>query len=145
MTMHHLGAPRDQRRLAVKWEREALRTGNWGPWEHFDMPDGLPRGGGWCREVRRVSRNRLYAVLDRPVPTDWGIVHHLAIRTASSLEPPWRDKQRIKDEMFGEAFTAVEVMPPRGELIDEADMYHIWVLPNGFLLPFTIGKRPVPA
>jgi len=55
--------------------------------------------------------------------------------------PPWRDKQRVKDELFGPGYTAIEVMPPREELIDEADMYHIWVLPAGFLLPFTIGKR----
>jgi hypothetical protein len=131
---------RDQRRLAVKLERAAWRSGDRGPWEHFDLPGGLP-GRGWCLEVRRASRNRLYAVLIRPVATDWGEVRHLAVRTASSLEPPWRDKQRIKDELFGEAATAVEVMPPRGELIDAADMYHVWVLPDGFRLPFTIGKR----
>lgn len=135
------GGSRDQRRLAVKLERDAFRSGRWQPWETIAMPVGIRGGSGWCLDVRSVHRNWLYVVLDRPVSTEWGAVHHLAIRTASSLEPPWRDKQRIKDELFGPEFTAVEVMPPRGELIDEADMYHIWVLPPGFLLPFTIGKR----
>jgi hypothetical protein len=137
VTMHHLGAPREMRRLAVKLEREALRTGNWGPWEHTPLPNGFP-STGWSAQVRLTSKNRLYAVLDRPVETEWGTIHHLAIRTASNLEPPWRDKQRIKNELYGPEFTAVEVMPPRDELIDEADMYHIWVLPPAFSLPFTL-------
>lgn len=133
------GGPRELRRLAVKWVREAWRTGKWGPWEHTDLPRGLP-ATGWCAQVRRASKNKLYAVLDRPVSTELGIVHHLAIRTASNLEPPWRDKQRIKDELFGAEYVAIEVMPPRAELIDEADMYHIWVLPLGFTLPFTLSN-----
>lgn len=132
---------REQRRLAVKWEREAFRSGRWKPWETLPGAE-LGATSGWCAEVTRVARNWLYVVLIRPVATDWGEVHHCAIRTASNLEPPWRDKQRIKNELFGPDFTAVEVMPPEGELIDEANMYHIWVLPPGFLLPFTIGKRP---
>lgn len=127
--------------MALKWEREAFSSGKWKPWEKFDLQSALPGGHGWCRDVRWVARNWLYAVLVRPVETDWGLVYHLAIRTASNLEPPWRDKQRIKDELFSPEHTAVEVMPPRSELIDEADMYHVWVLPPSFQMPFTIFNR----
>lgn len=136
---------REQRRLAIKLEGKASRSGAWGPWDHFPLPGGLPGSTGWCSMVRSVARNQLYVVLIRPVATSWGDVQHCAIRTASNLEPPWRDKQRIKNELFGEAATAIEVMPPAAELIDEADMYHMWVLPDGFALPFTIwgGKRDV--
>ena len=72
----------------------------------------------------------------RPVETSCGLVLHCAIRTASGFEPPWRDKQRIKNELFGEDRTAVEVMPPTDELVDAADMYHMWILPAGFHMPF---------
>ena len=137
--MFHPGASREQRRRAVKLERAAIRTGIWGDWETFPMPAGVGSEDGWLRRVARVSKNRLYVVLVRPVATEWGEVHHLAMRTASSLEPPWRDKQRIKDELFGGGFTAVEVMPPAGDVVDGADMYHIWVLPPGFELPFTLA------
>lgn len=136
------GGSREQRRLAVKWEREAFATGRWRPWETLPPLPGMMASAGWLSGVTRICRNWLYVVLIRPVATPWGEVHHLAIRTASSLEPPWRDKQRIKDELFGPEFTAVEVMPPSSELIDEADMYHMWVLPAGFALPFTIARRP---
>lgn len=132
---------REQRRLAVKWEREAFRTGRWKPWERLAPSPAMVRSSGWCAEITEVARNWLYVVLIRPVSTPWGVVHHCAIRTASNLEPPWRDKQRIKDELFGPMFTAVEVMPPADELIDQADMYHIWVMPANFLLPFTLDDR----
>lgn len=131
-------AGRQQRLHAKALERRAIATGNWGQWRHYDVPFGIPGGSGWCREIRRVAANDLYAVLIRPVQTAWGLVHHLAIRTASNFEPPWRDKQRIKDELFARDASAIEVMPPSGEVIDQADMYHIWVLPAGFDLPFSL-------
>ncbi|MEN9924062.1 MAG: hypothetical protein RL268_188 [Pseudomonadota bacterium] len=132
---------RQQRNHAKALERRAWKTGNWGEWRMIPLPHGIP-GHGWRREIRLAHANDLYAVMERPVETRWGTVRHLAIRTASNLEPPWRDKQRIKDELFGQDAVAVEVMPPAGELIDEADMYHMWVLPEGFEMPFTLARRP---
>lgn len=134
------GTSRQARQWARTREKQAIKTGDWGPWDRIDLPDGIP-GGGWCRDIRFAASNRLYAVLCRPLATKWGTVIHCAIRTASNLEPPWRDKQRIKDELFGPEFTAVEVMPPRDEIIDEADMYHIWVMLSGARLPFTLYSR----
>jgi hypothetical protein len=130
---------REQRRLAVKLEREAIRTGNWGKWRITPIPFGFP-SNGWCAEVRKTAANDLYAVLIRPVETGWGLVHHCAIRTASNLEPPWRDKQRIKNELFGPEKLAIEVMPPADKLVDDADMYHMWVLPDAGCIPFGLTR-----
>ena len=132
---------RGQQRHASALERKALRSGDWGAWRKTPLPAGLPDTSGWCREIRVTFANDLYVVLVRPLRTSWGEVHHLAIRTAGNLEPPWRDKQRIKNELFGLECTAVEVMPPAAELVDEADMYHVWVLPAGMVLPFSIHDR----
>ena len=129
---------REQRRLAVKWEREAYKSGRWQPWERLPPTFAMRSSDGWCGEVEWLARNWLYLVMVRPIATAWGPVQHLAIRTASNLEPPWRDKQRIKNELFGEDAVAVEVMPPAAEIVDEADMYHMWVLPEDFALPFTL-------
>lgn len=115
-----------------------MNKGFWGAWRHTPLPSGIPGGNGWCLEIRSNYANNLYSVLIRPLETRWGTIHHLAIRTISNLEPPWRDKQRIKDELFGPAFTAIEVMPPEGEIVDQADMYHVWVLPDDFALPFSL-------
>lgn len=132
---------RGEQRHAKALERKAWKTGDWGVWRFTNLPHGIPNGNGWCREVREVHANDLYVVLVRPLDTAWGKVQHLAIRTASHLEPPWRDKQRIKNSLFGPEYAAVEVMPPQDELVDEADMYHMWVLPAGMPLPFTIFNR----
>ncbi|MHC1549442.1 DUF7694 domain-containing protein [Phyllobacterium sp. K27] len=130
---------RQQRLAARSFERRALR-GEWGDWRKTTLPNGIPGGSGWCKQVRSAWANNLYAVLIRPFTDDNGDeVIHLAIRTASNLEPPWRDMQRIKNEICSEESTAVQVMPPASELVDEADMYHMWVVPNR--LPFTLSYR----
>ncbi|WP_017993885.1 DUF7694 domain-containing protein [Rhizobium leguminosarum] len=130
---------RQQRRAARSFERRGLK-GDWGLWRITDLPDGIPGGKGWNKEVRSVRANNLYVVLVRPFVDEQGNeVIHLAIRTASQLEPPWRDMQRIKNEICGEEATAIQVMPPASELIDEADMYHMWVLSGR--LPFTLARR----
>lgn len=130
---------RQQRLAARAIERKGLK-GDWGRWHVTNLPDGIPGGNGWCKQVRHVLANNLYVVLIRPFLDEQGNeVTHLAIRTASQLEPPWRDMQRIKNEICGEEATAVQVMPPASELVDEADMYHMWVLSSR--LPFTLAPR----
>lgn len=59
---------------------------------------------------------------------------HYGISSLSQERPTWWEAQRIKDELAGKDRTAVEVYPPRDEIVDGADMFHIWVLPEG--LPF---------
>ena len=141
MTRAGGGGNRQQRLHAQALERRAWKTGDWGEWRMTALPNGIPGGHGWCRDIRLAHANDLYAVLERPVATRWGEVRHLAIRTASNLEPPWRDKQRIKNELFGEDAIALEVMPATAELVDEAGMYHMWILPPGFEMPFTLKGR----
>ena len=130
-------ANRATRRLIVHQEARAMRTGDWGLWRRTDMPHG-GGGEGWLLDVRWAMANDLYAVLCRPFQTSLGEVIHCSIRTASNLEAPWRDKQRIKNELFGEQRVAVEVMPPEENLVDDADMYHIWVYPEGYKMPFCL-------
>jgi hypothetical protein len=118
-------------------ERRAMRTGKWGEWRRTDLPNGAS-GNGWNREIRYAWANDLYAVLCRPVQIKEGKAIHCAIRTISQLEPPWRHKQRIKNELFGPDRVAVEVMPTTRRLVDEADMYHIWIMPEGYKMPFCL-------
>jgi hypothetical protein len=47
--------------------------------------------------------------------------------------------QRIKDTIAGPKTTAVEVYPPWNEIVDGAELYHIWVLPGG--LAFSLSPR----
>ena len=104
-----------------------MRSGIWAPWTRTPVPHGF--GSSWCREIREGYGNGCYAVLVRPLAS--GVVH-LAIRSVSNLEPPWRDLQRIKNELVGPERFAVQVQPPASRLVDDADMYHLWVMPDGY-------------
>jgi len=127
---------RQQRRMIKGAEQAARARGDWGPWDHLSYPDGVPGGAGWTRYVRAAHRNRAFVVLERPLPD--GTVH-LAITSATQTRPTWWEGQRLKNELCGEDRTAVEVYPPQGEVVDGADMYHLWVLPGA--LPFSLRNQ----
>ncbi len=77
--------------------------------------------------------NQIYSVQAFEHQTEWGKVLRVGIRRhAGTTEVPWADKQRIKDELFGPYRVAVEVFPAKNRLVDAANMYWLWVLPEGF-------------
>ena len=80
-----------------------------------------------------------YDVMSRKIRTAWGIVEHVTVhRMAKAGDIPWAVKQEIKNELFGERTTAIEVFPDVRNLVDVCDVYHLWILPEGFKLPFGI-------
>lgn len=132
--MHGL-SKRDRRRL-LDLEARRRKSGAWGGWETITFPPGTSGTAGWAAEVTKVHRNRVFSVLDR---IDFSGARHLAIASLSGIRPTWHEMQRIKDEIAGANATAVEVYPPRAEIVDGADMYHLWVLPGR--LPFSLCDR----
>lgn len=111
-----------------------------GKWIGRPSPKSKRIGNGWFAELDRVysSEDGQYAVMTRPVETEWGRLIHACIRNVEGTDIPWAEKQRIKDELLGTDRTAIEVFPASSDLVDEANMYHLWVLPAGMRLPFTI-------
>ena len=53
-------------------------------------------------------------------------------------EVSWSLKMEIKNELFGENRLAIEVYPKARNLVDVMDVYHLWVFPKDFDLPFGI-------
>jgi hypothetical protein len=93
------------------------------------------------KAIREGWNNNLYAVWVSDVETEWGQVAHLWIRRHDSQPVrSWSDVQRIKREVLwsGRHRVGVEVYPPDVEVVDQANMYHLWVLPLGFRLPFSL-------
>lgn len=119
-------------------ERRRLNRdiGKEGEWKKEYSPKEKQVGAGWFGEMDRVYSNKKYSVMIRTVVTDWGVIEHAAIRNVSGTDIPWKEKQRIKNEIFGEEYTAIEVFPKESELVDEANMYHLWVFPSAIKLPF---------
>lgn len=65
---------------------------------------------------------------------------HLSIKNVDNAPiRDWRHFQRIKDELVGQDREAIELYPRRGRVVDEANQYHLWVMPAGFEIQ--IGYR----
>lgn len=95
----------------------------------------LPPPGetGWLGQIHSAYANLWYVALVRTISSAWGTVHHAAIRNAESSDIPWAEKQWVKNQVFGPEAQAIEVFPAESKLIDEANMYHLWVLDS---IPF---------
>lgn len=87
----------------------------------------------YCNDTYRVEMN------------DAGPFVHLDIRRHDH-EPcnNWHDFQKIKNELVGPEFEAVELFPAESRLVDTANQYHLWVHKDaGFRFPLGFGQRLV--
>lgn len=107
------------------------------PFKKCQSPQDVGHGNGWVVELDRAWSNGYYAVMARTLQTDWGMVTHVTIRNKPNTDVPWADKQIIKNKIFGYDALAIEVFPPQKDLVDEANMYHLWIL-HDHSLPFTL-------
>jgi hypothetical protein len=134
---------RRQRRAA---QSEARKRGSWA-WVELPVNPALFDKAPACRNVRVVYRNDFWIVQVYEFNCALGPMLHLAIRsiaqagTDSGLEPSWSELQRIKNELCGEQAEAVQVHPRPADLMDQADMYHLFVLPQGWPLPFGLHRE----
>jgi hypothetical protein len=128
---------RATRRRCLRAEAQARKDGAWGEWETLTFPRGNA-GRGWAADFTTAHRNRVFSVLDRTLPDG---VRHLAISSLSGIRPSWHEMQRIKNDIAGCDMTAVEVYPPAAEIVDGADMFHIWVLPQP--LSFSLHRSQI--
>jgi len=128
---------RQQRRAGLSTARARK---SW-EWQSKNRAQLAAEGGGvalattW-RNLQTAYLNDFYSVQVYHVETDWGQVTHAIVREHEEREPPWRDLQRIKNELFGSERVAVQVYPRVTEVVDQANLYHLWLLPVGMSLPF---------
>lgn len=89
----------------------------------------------------RAWRNSLYSAQEYKVHCEIGTVVKLMIRRHDSKAiHSWKHLQKIKNKLYGKERTAVEFYPPESELIDQANMYWLYVLPQDVRLPFQPKK-----
>jgi hypothetical protein len=131
-----LGLSSKGRRLRREREEKARSTGDWGEWLVEVRPTSN-LSGHWAHGIHTTHQNARLVCMVRDVPTPWGVMRHLVIRTMLG-ELSWSEKQRLKDEIFGADVVAAEVFPGTSRLVEEAEGYHMWVLPDGLRLPFEL-------
>ena len=85
--------------------------------------------------------NNRYQVIKRTLRgSEWGAVVHLTIRNVDgSRRRSWTEFQRLKNELVGPEYDAVEVYPAESRVVDTVDHYHLWVLLDR---PVPFGLRP---
>ena len=111
-------------------------------WIEKPSPKSMRKGSGWFGQMNRsYTYNGEYAAITREINTEWGKVIHCAFRNEDGTEISWKEKQWLKDSLFGEDRVAIEVFPQKDRLVDAANMYHIWVFEKGFELPFGIHDK----
>lgn len=128
---------RAQRRASKSNGRRMMKQG-WTPFEDWTERAMLtktmaqrPTG------LEKFFQNAMYSVQVFRKPSEWGEIMHLMVRRNDAAPiQSWADLQRVKNEIAGADRVAVEVFPPEGDLVDQANMYHLWVLPKDFRLPF---------
>lgn len=125
------------------------RSGNparraWQPMEqHIPNPILLGRiakAGGDPSQVE-VWINDLYDCVVRNLPS--GVKHLSMKRHDRAAVRNWRHFQQIKNEVCGAEREACELFPAESRLVDQANEYHLWVLPEGERFPLGFDDRQV--
>lgn len=146
----------DRRRLDAIGRR-ALATDRW-DWQERPEAVRLARQGAFTPEgathrlcwMIKAWTSAIYAVQLHERPQDHCIdpdgrrlqVKWLAVSRHDGMSTfPWGHLQRIKNELVGPDRLAVQVFPPVDEVVDSANMAHLWVYPLGFQLGFTLVDR----
>lgn len=118
------------------------------PWSPFEQATTLTRGNQTIPVPKGelIFLNSRYQVNIRLMPPvePFGRILWLSIkrRDKRSLHD-WRDIQRIKNELVGAEFEAVEIYPAESRLHDTANQYHLWVFADGYKLPIGFADRQV--
>lgn len=144
MDMNGVETDPQQVSRARRIERAERKSRSWGKLERVMFPMGTVGPSGWAFQIQRALRNRWLCVLMRDIYTRWHPlakpIHgvHAAYRTASETELTWLERQSLKTHIFGPEAVAMEIMPRDDRVVDCAPMFHMWVFPEGFLMPFGI-------
>lgn len=118
------------------------------PMQPFELVPETANAPLFARQRERVGdlesfwKNNIYSVQVYRRATARGVALQLAVRRHDE-EPisGWDDLQIIKNEIAGADRVAIEVYPADAELMDQANMRHLFVLPEGVEAPFTLHGR----
>jgi hypothetical protein len=93
---------------------------------------------------QHIYENNLYHV---EIVYEMPFIHLDIRRLDGGACKNWRHFQRIKNELVGPEFEAMELFPAESRLVDTANQYHLWVhadpgfrFPLGYLERFVLDK-----
>lgn len=97
-----------------------------------------PQGVMWVNDLYTVlvydGRDADHMVGE---PTFKGKITYLSIRRNDRAPAhDWTDFQAIKNFFCGESREAIEIYPAQAGLVDAANQYHLFVMPENWVVPF---------
>lgn len=111
------------------------RDQSWGSWEwrnHLVTHTLAPAG------LLRACVNQRLSVQFFAYETAWGRVDHLMVRCNDAGTTLARSEKRcLLQELWKQPVVAVEIYPAVADLVDEANLYHLWLLDPATLAPLT--------
>jgi hypothetical protein len=138
------------KRKNKKRPRFAKSIPAWTPFQNAAFPgqeqlDELHASShGNSKHFRGVFINSRYQVSLYEYNSPWGPLIWLAIINKDrSARHDWRDFQRIKNELVGPDFEAMEMYPAETRLVDTNNQFHMFVLPKGKTFPIGFATRDV--
>ena len=92
--------------------------------------------------TRAFTNNRYIVMIYDGAKVTTGTAIQVLIQRQDNLPilGHWSEIQKIKNEIFGEETTAVEYYPAKSQLIDDFNIYWIWIFPDG-VLPIPIMRK----
>jgi hypothetical protein len=104
-------------------------------WEPMRPVARGEKGVPWPSWATRVyQNNRFTAMVNDASRTTKGPAIKVYISPhACGRDVFWKDLQRIKNEIFGPEALAVQYYPREADLVDEVNVYWIFVYPEGVL------------
>jgi hypothetical protein len=70
----------------------------------------------------------------------WGVVTYLKIYTPEYKRLSWLQVWQAFADIYPGRW-AVELYPPEEELVNDAHVYHLWMLPEGWVMPERMNLR----
>jgi hypothetical protein len=122
----------------MKWQIDTFRQVSVDPStiptsiELYPDDDMLPM------DAIEMFENDTYTVVRRELAPD---LKWLSIRRNDrSAIHDWRDLQEIKNQLSDPEWEAIEIYPAESRLVDDANQYHLWVMPK-IGIGFDQGRR----
>jgi hypothetical protein len=117
----------------------------WTPFQEAELPSGeygktIQESPGFIG----TFINNLYQVQMREYESPFGKMLWLAIISRDrTARHDWRHFQRIKNELCGPEREALEIYPAESRLVDTNNQFHLFVMPEGEILPLGYCERDV--
>lgn len=130
-----------QKNYLIPPDKERQKLGN----RLFKFPAGkfepidLSKAGFIPDGMTKAYRNNRYTVMVyENTPTTAGPATQVLIQKHNDtpILNHWGEIQNIKNEIFGENTVAVEYYPKEQQLVNDKNIYWIWIFPE--------GKLPIP-